>query len=144
LKTGYTSDTIQDLLDINRKGRAAPKFSDWVHQAIKEKNAAGSFSYIIIVKRNNRIPLICMGLELHDRLKKNGVTIDKIQPCFYFRGKTKTVRDKKGKAKYLGRYVALFACPLQKFLDRVGRKDIDKIASQWRKENQSEKMQSGK
>ncbi len=63
-KRGYNRVSLQDLLDCrpgqkggNGKGENLP---DWIAKAQRDHEAAGSYSWLLIVKRDGRLPLVIM------------------------------------------------------------------------------------
>ncbi len=67
IKRGYSSSSIQDLLD---KGPRAAKqtYEKWIEKAILDSRQASSFSWMLIVKRDKRESLVLFPHELKHQL----------------------------------------------------------------------------
>ncbi len=63
VKRGYSSSSIQDLLDKGPKA-AKQTYEKWIEKAVQDHKQAGSFSWMIIVKRDKRDPLVILPNEL--------------------------------------------------------------------------------
>lgn len=63
-KRGYSKDSIQDLIDNKNEGR----YKQWIDKISKESKEANSTTWMLIVKRNRRDPI---------------VILEKIYPLFY-------------------------------------------------------------
>lgn len=69
-KKGYNSSTFADLMD-NPEGNS--KYKEWIEKAEKEHKEAGSFSWILIHKRDRRIPIVIMPSELDSAMVMNDI-----------------------------------------------------------------------
>lgn len=67
LKRGYNSHTIQDLLDKSDTA-SVQKVESWISQVEEAHTAAGSFSWLIITKRDQRKHMVMMPLLVADVL----------------------------------------------------------------------------
>lgn len=63
LKRGYSKDTIADLLD-KPVGAARQTYEKWIAQAIESQSHAGTYSWVIIVKRDRRDAIVIMPSSL--------------------------------------------------------------------------------
>ena len=63
LKRGYNRATLQDLLD-KPDGAAEQTHEAWLRKARENSEAAGSYSWLLIVKRDKREPLVLMDGDL--------------------------------------------------------------------------------
>ena len=88
LKRGYSHLSLQDLLDLpigKKGGNAGENWSDWLHKAQRDHEAAGSFSWLMIVRRDRREPLVVapdhlvMGLAEHSLGDANSYTAASIR-----------------------------------------------------------------
>lgn len=61
IKRGYNKDTIQDLLDKRPKS-AKQRYETWFEKVERDYKASGSKSWMLIVRRDQRIPLVFMPL----------------------------------------------------------------------------------
>lgn len=61
LKRGYNHLSLQDLLDVpvgKKGGNAGENWTDWLTKAQRDHEAAGSRSWLMIVRRDRREPLV--------------------------------------------------------------------------------------
>ena len=63
IKRGYSSCTIHDLLDRGPKS-AMPEFEKWVQQACRSGEVTGTYSWLLITRRDRRLPMIWMDNEI--------------------------------------------------------------------------------
>lgn len=68
VKRGYNSSSIQDLLDKGPKA-AKQTYQKWIETAVRDHQRVGSFSWMIITKRDQRLPLVIFPKELKDKLQ---------------------------------------------------------------------------
>ena len=59
LKRGYSSDTVHALLDKHRKAKHQT-YEHWFAKCRRQKESAGSYSWMLITKRNQREALVFM------------------------------------------------------------------------------------
>lgn len=62
MKRGYSRHTLQDLLDPPTRG-GIPEYIKWFEQAARSADQAGSVSWMIILKRDQRPPLMIIPRE---------------------------------------------------------------------------------
>lgn len=138
VKRGYAKTSIQDLVDTDRNTVGCPIFTQWINKAIHSHAASGSFSWALIVRRQTKVSMICLDLRIVERLRSLGVKLDRVKPSFKCIARTKAHKQKsRGEIIYYKpKDVELLAMPLDLFLARVSRKDIEKIARQWKREKQ--------
>lgn len=74
LKRGYSKHTIQDLLDKPRKG-ARPKVQEWIDQAIESWEQAGSFTWLLIFRRDKREALVIFPTSITRRFWSEGTYV---------------------------------------------------------------------
>ena len=65
LKNGYNKFTIMDLLDKHPRMKEQI-YEKWIKKAIRDHKAAGSYSWMLVVKRDQREALILTPLNLSD------------------------------------------------------------------------------
>ena len=68
VKRGYNKYTIADLLD-RPEGAAKQKYEQWITKAIHDHEQAGSFSWMLIVKRDRRQPIVLLPAYLFKDLE---------------------------------------------------------------------------
>jgi len=68
VKRGYNSETLANLLERNQKA-AQQMWEAWIQQAHEAHERAGSFSWIIIAKRDRREDIVLMHRDLADILQ---------------------------------------------------------------------------
>lgn len=77
VKRGYSRHTIADLLD-KPDGAAKQMYEKWFEQAEKSAKDAGSYSWMIIVKRDRRETLVIYPISLEFSLNKVETIYDSI------------------------------------------------------------------
>ena len=71
LKRGFSQFTIQDVFD--KKNQAAQQeWSKWYEQTVISANNAGSHSWLLITRRDQRDPLVYCPTIFHEELCKQG------------------------------------------------------------------------
>lgn len=76
IKRGYSKFTIADLLD-KRETSAKQKYEEWIEQAIHSHLLAGSYSWLLIVRRDQRLPLVFLPKFVIEDLLNLGVDISR-------------------------------------------------------------------
>lgn len=90
-KRGYNQNTLQDLLDRSNTA-ALQQYEKWIVKAIKDHKAAGSFSWMLITKRDKREPIVIIPHDLFYALYSS-VGPHTICVRASIRNKAKSVRD---------------------------------------------------
>lgn len=73
LKRGYSSFTFASLVD--KPPSAAPsEYEKWILQADESHHQAASYSWLIILQRDRRLPLVIFPTYLHSDLLQYGLT----------------------------------------------------------------------
>jgi len=70
IKRGYSSTTVHDLLDRGPKS-ATPEFEKWVQQACRSAEMTGTYSWLLITRRDRRLPMIWMDNEIVTAIENN-------------------------------------------------------------------------
>lgn len=71
LKRGYQKHTVQDSID--KGGRAAQQeWEKWLQQAVTDSHKAGTPHWMLVTKRDCRIPLVYMPMALRSALTRAG------------------------------------------------------------------------
>jgi hypothetical protein len=70
LKRGASSFTVMDLLDKPKKA-AKQKYEEWFQQAQEEQIGANTLSWLLVVKRDKREPIVFLPLRFMDVLAFN-------------------------------------------------------------------------
>lgn len=65
LKRGYSRYSVQDLLDHNPAKGGKPEYLKWIEKAERVRQAAGAYSWMLIVKRDQKLPLVIYPNELN-------------------------------------------------------------------------------
>lgn len=60
LKRGYNTVTCLDVLDLPQRGKKVGKFREWFDQVWESHDQAGSYAWLLIVKRDMRFPIVFM------------------------------------------------------------------------------------
>lgn len=68
LKRGYNKHTMMDLLDAPAHSTSMQKWEQWIEQARTSHENAGSFSWMILAKRDQREPVVLMPRSLYGYL----------------------------------------------------------------------------
>ena len=72
VKKGYSARSIQDLLDhhlpTEKKKAAEQLYAEWIRKAEESQVQSGTYSWMLIVRRDQRRPLVLMPERLSDRL----------------------------------------------------------------------------
>jgi len=69
IKRGYSIETLHSLFD-RAKNAGQQMYEAWIQQAVTAHQQSGSYSWIIITKRDGREPLVIMDALLVDALKE--------------------------------------------------------------------------
>jgi hypothetical protein len=72
IKRGYSTCTIHDLLDRGSHS-IPPEFGKWVQQACRSAEMTGTYSWLLITRRDRRLPLIWMDNEIITAIEYNQV-----------------------------------------------------------------------
>lgn len=114
IKRGYSKFTIQDILDAPRSA-AQQQMEDWLQQCIESAEHAGSFAWLLIVKRDFREPLVLMPRKLYKVLKVAVPDFPDARPLFSFqagirfRHLRETIKTKvKGKVRKSRKYETFY------------------------------------
>lgn len=79
-KRGYSRSTIADLLD-SPENSALQKYEEWFEQAETSRKNSDSYSWLLIVKRDRRNPIVFMPfLEMYQELLGIGVDLGTCLP----------------------------------------------------------------
>jgi len=71
IKKGYNKFTFMDLLDSGKKS-AKQTYEKWVEQAMRSHEQSGSYSWMIVVRRNSRSALAIFPQHLMTLLRRCG------------------------------------------------------------------------
>lgn len=90
LKRGYNHVSLMDTLDMDNVG----VFCQWIHQAKRSAKAAQTPYWLILHKRDKRLPLVYLPMELGKELKQVGVINEYVQffNCSVFATKITVIR----------------------------------------------------
>ena len=89
MKRGYNKDTFQDLFD-SLETSAVQTYEKWIAQAYHSSLAAESYSWMIITKRDRRIPIVICSAHLIRELVENGA--ESLSSCSMMRASSVPVR----------------------------------------------------
>jgi len=112
LKRGYSDATCHEMLDCMEK-TAELHYERWITNAIRDCSAAGAAGWLLIAKRDRRLPLIWMESETMLLFSQVGVSLV-IPPCA-----TMTVRLRKQQS-----IAVIFGMTLDNFLLNVTPRTI--------------------
>ena len=77
IKRGYSKSTFADLIEESQTANAKPcAYAKFIEQARQDCNRAGSFSWLLIIKRDRRKPIIIIPSILHTKIKIIDYSID--------------------------------------------------------------------
>lgn len=115
VKRGYNDASVHDLLDRPYEERNT-HFDNWIEQARQACENAGSFTWVLIHRRDRKDAMIFMDKMFYDMLIESGARFNDIpNSCtllLYIDGKPLNV----------------FGCPLTDFLFHVGPRRIQRMA----------------
>jgi hypothetical protein len=117
LKRGYSNHTMADLLDKPRHA-ALQTWEKWLLQCEESAQNAGSFSWLMVQRRDKRVPVVFFPYNLSEQLEDLGCVFP--DPCFSFRV---TVE---GRRRHFGEIVT--ATTLFNWFDCVSPQDIRLLA----------------
>ena len=120
IKRGYSSFSFQDLID-RQETSALQWWEKTVEQAIMSHELAGSFAWLLIVRRDRRVPLVFMPWVLRRTLTEVGVEVLDDVPEVQMRVE---VRDE----KKLGDWHTITGMLLTDFLRIVKPEHVKKLA----------------
>ena len=112
LKRGYSDATCHEMLDCMEK-TAELHYERWITNAIRDCSAAGAAGWLLIAKRDRRLPLIWMEVGTRSLFDQVGVDL-RGSPCV-----TMTVRLRKQKIQ-----TTIFGMLLDNFLLNVTPRTI--------------------
>lgn len=103
LKRGYSSHTLQDILDKKRTA-AQQTWETWWQQTVESWEASGVYSWLMICRRNQRDALVFMPTHLLQELRGEGCFKKLPRPIIHFSADLKMVwRKKEGKTSKIVR-----------------------------------------
>ena len=79
LKRGYGNASVGDVIDKGPKA-AEQMWETWVRQAKEDHEKAGSFSWLLITKRDRRSSMVFLPLKLWRRLFQTNTTLARSRP----------------------------------------------------------------
>ena len=68
LKNGYNKHTLLEFVDAPPEVRRKSKWNQWIQQAMRASQGSGSYSWMIISKRDFREPVVVFPLHLAEDL----------------------------------------------------------------------------
>jgi len=115
LKRGYSKSNLFELVDAP-KGRKPCMYEQFIMQAMEDAEKAGVPYWILIVKRDRRVPIIIMPYRLLRDLRISSAVINSIIPFFRikYRGKSNTSHK-------------LVGMQLSSFLEKVHSSNIKNV-----------------
>ncbi len=119
LKKGYNRSTVADLLDRSVTAKEQ-QYEEWIRKAIEIKDRVGTMSWMLIVARDRREPLLFMGRELWDEISNVMLTT----------GNTFTRIEMETRIK--DDIISFVGMTLQTFLDKVTPKLITEVLRDWK------------
>ncbi len=119
LKRGYSKSTFADLIEESQTANAKPcAYYQFIKQARQDHNKAGSLSWMLIIKRDRRKPIIIIPSKLHGRIEKIDNFID-IRLSVHARIK---IRKLKGSGVYIYPLADFLSYVKPKVMKRIHRK----------------------
>jgi len=119
-KKGYSRSTVADILD-KPEGAAEQTYEKWFKQAEESHVQAGSFSWMVVAKRDRRETMVYMPGELKDKLD---VDEGQIRGIIY--SDHEQILD----------HGEVFIISLADWLDRIMPWDVERLAKKWKEKNQ--------
>jgi len=114
LKRGYSKNTFADVID-KLDGAKEQLFESFIMQASSDCSLSVSYSWMLIIKRDRRKPLIFIPRCFYKDLKNIGCKLDDITHIsLYFTGKEQCKHE-------------IFGAPLTEFLEVVRPIDIGRL-----------------
>lgn len=93
IKRGYSEYTLQDILD-RPPGGGMQEWERWFAQALESWEQAGSYSWMLITRRDRRVPLVWLPRHVIHDLRAEGAFYDS-QPLPYIALKMQVRNDAK-------------------------------------------------
>ncbi len=86
IKRGYNSHPFSNMIEETAKATSNTQqmYHEFIEQALLSSEAAGTFYWLLITKRDQRDAIIVMPYDLADKLKQQGSAIFKTVPRFIF------------------------------------------------------------
>ena len=112
LKKGYAAATLHDLID--RQDRHRPPFEKFIFQAMTDRDNAGTPYWMLITKRDQRVPIITIPRKFYSDLW-NECGIPRLSPSVFSR------------FDMFGPSSKLFTTTLEEFLCEVTPTDIKTV-----------------
>lgn len=113
VKRGYSKASIHDSID-RREGSKPTCYELFIEQAIADWKESGAFSWLLISKRDQKVPLVFMDELLLAEFRKVG--------CF-------AVRPVLASRFSLNRKLHVFTLRLEAFFDEVSRQHVERMVS---------------
>lgn len=79
IKRGYSEHTIQDILDRQEKG-GMQEYENFFAQTVESYQQAGSYAWLLITRRDRRVPLVWWPMFVTAELRKVGAFLDRPIP----------------------------------------------------------------
>ena len=119
LKRGYSTQTIAHLLDT-LPGNKLQTYELFIKQAIQDHKKAGSYFWMLIVKRDRRQPMVYIPMKFYREITDT-----------LFRTSEELISEIKTSVRIKFKKKIIFGCPLSEFFRVVKPKVIKKIAKEW-------------
>lgn len=120
-KKGYSSVTMQDLIDNPEGGRKGANYRDWIAKAEADAEQAGVPHWMLVVKRDKREAVVVLPCSLICELEGQGCLGEKDHPELVF-----FPSQDSG---------SIHAMPLKAFFASVRPNDVRKLVRELRKED---------
>ena len=115
LKRGYPKATFSDLIE-RPDGAAEQMYEKFINQAIEDHKNAGSLTWMLIVKRDRKDPIVFMPRKFK-RLLSDRNAIFFMAPCFHLKCRFKDDKIHN-----------IYGTTLENFFFRIKPQDIKKIS----------------
>lgn len=115
IKRGYSYSSIHELLDRHPK-MALPEFGRWITQAIRSSEMTGTYSWLLITRRDRKMPIIWMtGDVAMEFSKRCGFKPSTCLTCGFYDG---------------DEYRSVLGARFSDFLSMVDRRTIEAMAGE--------------
>lgn len=145
LKRGYPRVTLSDLIDISWERKNQGELASWIKECITHMYDARTPGWLLVMKRNNREPIVLMPLSFMWRLAAAGAKLKKAEPQVIVLAKlgkdfedlpkkrqARIIKKKKGALRYhLRHQCGIFGMEFKQFLKLAKREHFVKVAKQF-------------
>lgn len=126
VKRGYSSHTFAALLDRPKKA-AQQTWEAWIQQAIEAHERSGSFSWMIIAKRDQRERIVMMSTAAWDEINEQVPATNGVTPFVHLSVRVRFKTNSKAGTAHETRPLSVVAFKWESWINNVTPLDVKRI-----------------